>query len=401
MIKRLYENVLREHLATNRQMAFVGGPRQVGKTTLAQMLASRGGYRNWDVSETRDVVLRGGTMTFGQSLGLDGALEPRTVVLDEFHKYPRWKSFIKGFYDAFSEKHHIVLTGSARLSMYQRGGDSLMGRYFNYTVHPFSVGELLNPELDLSRPVRPPEDPGREAIPALLEYGGFPDPFVKQSKRFSNRWNGTRMDQLFREDIRDLTAVRDTVLVKSFAEMLSGQIGQIMNLSRFAGPLGVSVDTVTRWYSLLESLFYCFSIRPWSRNIGNALKKAPKVYLYDWSQVVDLGARNENFIASHLFKAVSLWNELGLGRFALRYLRDKAGHEVDFVVVRDNAPWFLVEAKTSENRDLSQNLAYFQRLTKAESAFQVCMDMPFIGRDCFAEKAPVKVPASTFLSQLV
>ena len=91
---------------------------------------------------------------------------------------------------------------------------------------------------------------------------------------------------------------------------------------------------------------------------------------------------------------------MGFGRFELRYLRDKQKREVDFLVVRDGRPWFLVEAKSSD-RTLASWLAHFQRQTGARHAFQAVLGMPYVDADCFSHRGPVVVPARTLLSQLL
>ena len=209
------------------------------------------------------------------------------------------------------------------------------------------------------------------------------------------------MEQLIREDVRDLAKVGEISLMESLALMIASQSGQELNYSRLSVALGISVDTVVRWIAILESLYYCFRVRPWFRNVSKSLRKQPKVFLRDWSGISDPGAKHETFVACHLLKAVEFWTDSGLGKYELRYLRDKTGREVDFVVVRNGSPWFLVEAKSSANRDLNPNLAYFQASVKAPHAFQICFDMDYVDRDCFQERHPVKVPASTLLSQLV
>lgn len=187
------------------------------------------------------------------------------------------------------------------------------------------------------------------------------------------------------------------------AELLAGRVGSLINLSSLAASVNASVDTVRRWIALLEGLFYCFPVRPWFTNIPKSLRKQPKIYLWDWTLVGDEGSRKENLVASHLLKAVHFWTDIGLGDFALSYLRDKAKREVDFVVVRDSEPWFLVEVKSSASRSISPSLVYFQKQTGARHAFQIAFDLDFIEKDCFAggNPNPLRVPAVTFLSQLV
>lgn len=169
------------------------------------------------------------------------------------------------------------------------------------------------------------------------------------------------------------------------------------NLSR---EIGIAVDTVRRWIDLLVRLHYGFLVRPWFKNVAKSLRKEPKWYLRDWSGIDDAGARAETLIACHLLKAIEGWTDLGLGNFELRYLRDKLKREVDFLIVRDRKPWFLVEAKNGDDK-LSDSLGYFQTQTQARHAFQVVLDRPFAAVDCFTRTDPVVVPARTLLSQLL
>ena len=112
-------------------------------------------------------------------------------------------------------------------------------------------------------------------------------------------------------------------------------------------------------------------------------------------------ARAETFVACHLLKAVDGWNDLGLGEFQLGYLRDKDKREVDFIVVRNRKPWFLVEVK-HRDESASTSLAHFQERLSVPFAFQVLVDAGYVGADCFERpRGPTVVPARTFLSQLL
>lgn len=291
------------------------------------------------------------------------------------------------------------MTGSSRLDVYKRGGDSLLGRYFLYRMHPISVGELLrtgSPDSEIAPPGKLPAPDWR----TLLTYGGFPEPFARAERRFHNRWTRMRFEQVLREDLRDLTRVRELAQIHLLARFLEAQAGQLTTYSGLADKVRVSVDTVRRWVVLLESLYFCFTVRPWSKQVAKSLIKEPKVYLYDWSVIEDEGARSENIVAVHLLKSVQVWTDLGFGDFSLHYLRDKLGREVDFLVARDGKPWFLVEVKTSGKRPLSVELFRFQTQTGAPHAFQLALDLPYVDADCFVRKEPVIVPALTFLSQL-
>ncbi|MCP4600255.1 MAG: AAA family ATPase [Proteobacteria bacterium] len=124
------------------------------------------------------------------------------LTLDEIHKYRRWKQFLKGFYDTYEDEVRIFVTGSPRLDVCRRGGDCLMGRYFLFRMHPFSVAETIRTKL-LRSEISPQSIPLDADWQALWEHGGVPEPFVRRDRRFSLRWQKLRNVQLLREDIRD------------------------------------------------------------------------------------------------------------------------------------------------------------------------------------------------------
>jgi len=276
-----------------------------------------------------------------------------------------------------------------------------MGRYFLYRFHPISVAEIATPTVPKNefRPV--PKQISEKQFQALWEFGGYPDPFLKANKRFFNRWSALRFQQLFQEDIRDLTKIQELKSLETLAQLLKLQVGQQTSYDSLAKKVRVSGHTIRQWIETLRSLYYCFEVRPWSENIARALIKEPKYFLWDWSGIEDPGARAENFVASHLLKAVHFWTDSGLGKYQLNYIRDKDQREVDFVVTRNEKPWFLVEVKVSDNKGFSPSLSYFQKATGAEHAFQVVINLPFVNKNCFLEKNPIIVPARTFLSQLI
>jgi predicted AAA+ superfamily ATPase len=394
---RLYDSLLRDHLVRHRQMAFVSGPRQVGKTTTCGAVAT--GSLNWDNLDHRRQLLAG-PAAIATSVGLDRLrADPPVVVLDEIHKYPKWKALLKGLFDTYGDAARWVVTGSARLDVFRRGGDSPLGRYLLYRVHPWSVAECLRTDLP-AREISPPREIGAADWDALLLHGGFPEPFLKRDLRFSRRWRSLRHDQLSREDLRDVARVQELGTMEVLMRILEERSAQQLVYSNLATEVAVSVDTIRRWVDLLGRLHFGFLVRPWFRNVTKSLRKEPKWFLRDWSGIADPGARAETLVACHLLKAVEGWTDLGLGRFELHYLRDKLKREVDFVVVRDGRPWFLVEVKQSDTT-LSPALAHFQSQTGAAHAFQVVLDLPFEAADCFRRREPVVVPAKTLLSQLL
>lgn len=398
--RRLYDSFLAEHLADHRQMAFVGGPRQVGKTTTCRNHADS--YANWDNVDDRQHILAGPANLID---GLDlNRLSTNTPValLDELHKYPRWKQFLKGFYDTYADQIRIIVTGSSRLDVYRRGGDSLMGRYFHYRMHPFSVAETITQSLpDPQRVVRPPARVDEVEFEALWRHGGYPEPFLKRDTRFSNRWQSLRRDQLVREDIRDLTQIQQLDQLEAMVHLLINRSAQQLVFGNLARDTRVSVDTARRWVDVLCNLHLGFLLKPWHRNLSRSLRKEPKWVLTDWSSIEDTGTRSETFVGCHLSKAVQGWTDLGLGDYQLAYLRDREKREVDFVVVRGGQPWFLAEVNHREE-SISPNLRYFQDKLQVPFAFQIVIDADYIDADCFRRaRGPLVVPARTFLSQLL
>ena len=398
--KRFYDALLAEHLATQRQMAFVSGPRQVGKTTTCRNLA--GEYLNWDNLDDRELILAGpGSLV--ERFHLDRLTDSAAVALfDELHKYPRWKQLLKGFFDTYADQVHIMVTGSSRMDTYRRGGDSLMGRYFLYRMHPFTVAETIRQDLpDPQQIIRQPAKVKAADFDALWTHGGYPEPFIKRDNRFSRRWRNLRLQQLLREDVRDLTQIHQLDQLETLVRLLSVRSAHQLVYNNLSREVRISVDTARRWIDTLCSLHLGFLVRPWFKNVSRSLRKEPKWFLRDWAAIDDPGDRAETFVACHLLKAVEGWNDMGLGEFQLGYLRDTNKREVDFIVVRDNQPWFLVEVKHGDEA-ISPALKYFQQQTKAPFAFQVVIEAGYVNADCFASPSgPMVVPARTFLSQLL
>lgn len=400
---RVYTEIIQHHIEKYQQMVFLAGPRQVGKTTISTIIQKRmsaAHYLNWDVQEHRQLILAG-ALTLGTTLALD-IVSPRKplIIFDEIHKYSKWKNFLKGFYDLYHSKVHIIITGSAKLDLHRRASDSLMGRYFPYRIHPLSVAECLRTTLP-SGEIRQPQKISDSEFERLWKFGGFPDPFLHSEETFNKRWETLRREQLFRGDIVELSHIQEIAQLETLAEILKQQTSQLLNRSNLAPKVNVSVNTISRWLNTLENFYFCFLVKPWSKNVTRSLIKEPKLYLWDWSDIKDIGARSENFVASHLLKAIHFWTDRGLGEYQLYFVRDKEKNEVDFLVTKNNKPWFLVEVKYSSNHSISESIYRFQKQLNVEHAFQVVFDLPYVDVDCFSYRDPVIVPITTFLSQLV
>ena len=150
MVNRTSYFKIWETLAAEKSMIFLAGPRQAGKTTLAKIIAEGFAntlYCNWDIPDHRTRLLN--NQTFFTTLTRRDASTP-LIVFDEIHKYREWKNYLKGVYDQFGSDYKFLVTGSGRLDLYQKGGDSLAGRYLLFNLWPFTIGELGNSALSLT-----------------------------------------------------------------------------------------------------------------------------------------------------------------------------------------------------------------------------------------------------------
>ncbi|MFP4510953.1 MAG: ATP-binding protein [Spirochaetaceae bacterium] len=401
-MERSYAGILQRHFLENRQMAFVSGPRQVGKTTLARSISTEHIYRNWDNQNDRQTILSGPD-SLARDLALDQIWSKKPiVVLDELHKYRKWKQFTKGFFDSYGDRTGILINGSARLNIYRKTGDSLMGRFFHYRLHPLSVAEVAHP-VGTDALLRPPARESDDVFQNLMRFGGFPEPFIRAEQRFFNKWSRLRHEQLFQGDLRDLGTVSDIALIETLARIVTHQSGQLVNYTTLSKQLNVAVDTVRRWLGVLGDLYFSFPVRPYFPNVPKALRRQPKVYLWDWSLVENAGQRAENMVAQHLLKAVHFWTDNEFGSFDLHFLRDKQKREVDFLITREAKPWILIEVKQSATGRVSPALKYYADILPVDHAFQVELDASYVDHDCFAASngRPIRVPGPTLLSQLV
>ncbi|MBN1474959.1 MAG: ATP-binding protein [Syntrophaceae bacterium] len=347
------------------KMVFVGGPRQVGKTTLCRDFVGtffkNSAYFNWDNRADRKMIM---AATWPGDAEL--------LIFDEIHKYKKWKRLIKGEYDRYKEKFKFLITGSARLDVYRRGGDSLQGRYHYYRLHPFTLAEIEKPSGNYSVLGELILDQNfyKDTLNTLDTFGGFPEPFTRQSSRQLRRWHNEKIERMFREDIQDIEAIRDIGNMKLLSDMLPAKVGASLSLNSIREDLEVSHRAVTHWMNVLEVFYYHFRIYPYASKKIRSLKKEPKLYLWDWSEVEDEARRFENLIASHLLKFAHFITDQEGYRAELYYLKDVDKREVDFLMTIDGKPWFAVEVKLNDTA-LSPNLLYFRDRLSIPYVYQV------------------------------
>lgn len=354
------------------KMVFLGGPRQVGKTTCALSLAtSKDSYLNWDIAAHREAILKHELPT------------SKLIIFDEIHKYKSWRNYLKGIYDLYRQDKHILVTGSARLDLYRYSGDSLQGRYHFLRMHPLSIAELkIN---------------SQKGLLDLLELGGFPEPFLQGSTIDAKRWSREYRTRLIREDIGSVERVQDLGQLELLMLRLPELVGSPLSLNSMREDLQVSHKTITHWADILERMYAIFRLCPLGSNRVRAVKKEQKHYHTDWTLINDQPKRFENFMASHLLKWVHFQQDTQGRDLELCYFRDIDKREVDFVIVENNQPTMLIEAKWSDDT-ISPHLKYLKNKYPKASALQVHA----VGKKDYQSPEGIRVTSALkFLSTLV
>jgi len=334
----------------DRKMVLLTGPRQVGKTTMANKLMAgfhRPQYLNWDVADDRRILM-------GQSWSPRADL----LVLDEIHKMRRWKEYLKGVFDGRIQGQALLVTGSARMETFRQSGESLAGRYFHLRLHPFSVREWV--ELTDAKP--------EDALDRLIERGGMPEPFLAEDVIQAGRWRQQYFTDLVREDILEFSRIHEVRVMRLLLELLRRRVGSPLSIASLARDLQTAPNTVAKYLDILGELYIIFLIHPFHRNVARAILKAPKVYFFDTAYVQgDDGLKWENACATMLLKHVHFQQDV-LGRQAsLHYLRTKEGREVDFVLCEEGMPTHLIECKYAAHRPASSLVRFAGNFPEAQA----------------------------------
>jgi len=365
-------------------MVFLSGPRQVGKTTLTKEIASafsNSVYFNWDFVKHKQMLIK--NPAFFEHLNRKDESAP-LVIFDEIHKYKRWKNYLKGTYDQFSQNYKFLVSGSGRLDIYQKGGDSLAGRYFQFHLFPFTVAELSKEKRKFGEFIKNPlssfdinhSASTKKIWTRLFRNGGFPEPYLKNSLSFYNKWAVNYSARLIREDIRSLHNIKDIGNIELLFSLLPSRVGAPVSLNNLAGELQVNFGSVKKWLNLFESFYLIFKIAPWTKKISRSILKEKKIYLFNYPEIEDESSRFENMAALELTRAIHYWNEAGRGRFTLHYIRNKEKKEVDFLIADKNKPVLLIETKLNETAP-SKNLIDFQNVLNIPAVQLVNKDSVF------------------------
>ncbi|MFC1522378.1 ATP-binding protein, partial [Elusimicrobiota bacterium] len=342
-----------------RQMRFIAGPRQSGKTTLARHKLKEEAcgrcYFNWDLRSVRSSYAQ--NPSFFMENCAASKRGKHWVCFDEIHKMPKWKNILKGAFDEYEKEIQLIVTGSARLDWFRRSGDSLAGRYFLFRLLPVTLRELAckkltgKPSVNAldfidSRIGSNKETP--DAMKSLLEFSGFPEPLTRQSKAFHKRWHDAYIDQLIKDDLRDLTHIRELENIATLIDILPSHIGNPLSVNALTQNLQTSYNAAKNYLKALDLAYVIFQITPYNKKIARSVKKEKKIYFYDWTRVPNPSFRFENFVAAELHALITLFNDSGFGPFDLNYIRTKDGRESDFLIVNQGKPWLIIEAKLAQ-----------------------------------------------------
>ncbi len=358
-------------------MRFIAGPRQCGKTTMAQAYLKSCGdqrfYYNWDDRSLRMKYARGHDFLKEDLLAQEKQKQKNWVCFDEIHKMPKWKNILKGIFDTYQSKLRFIVTGSARLDLFRRSGDSLTGRYFLFRLFPINLFELTrkpNQELKhhssaetwVEDQIATTQKSDQETMEKLLRFGGFPEPLLKGKESFSRIWHRDYLDTVIRDELRDLTKIGDLENVAVVTTLLPERVGSPLSLNSLRQDISVAHETISNYIKALKLCYFIFEVPVHSKKIHRSIKKEKKVYFYDCSLVLEESKRFENYIAVELFSRIAVWHDAGIGNFALCYVRQRDGKECDFLILKDNKPWCLIEVKLQPEPTPSHHIHFSQQL---------------------------------------
>lgn len=366
MIPRIIQPYL-ERDARYYPVVTLTGPRQSGKTTLAQAAFPRHAYVSLEEPEYRRLATddpRGFLSRFGEN-----------AIIDEVQRVPDLFSYIQTEVDRDARPGRFILTGSHNFLLMQQVSQSLAGRCGVLHILPFSRAELdRQPQPDpADAGKRFRNDASEQDLWTLIRTGFYPP--IHDRRIPAEIWLADYIRTYVERDLRALVNVGDLETFERFLTLCAGRTGQLLNYSSLAADCGIAVDTAKRWISTLKTSFIVFVLRPHHRNFNKRVIKSPKLYFHDTGLACQLlGIRNDTQLFSHPARGALFENhivaEVAKAFFhhrqepAISFWRDQTGHEVD-LLIEGPGGLYPVEIKSGQtiNASMFDGLNWWNRLS--------------------------------------
>ena len=360
LIKRYIEEVAFSDVFS-RQMRFIAGPRQSGKTTIARNklkhLECDKLYYNWDKKEVRDRYRKETDFLAKDTLELNKA-KNIWACFDEIHKMPKWKNILKDYFDTYENKINFIVTGSAKLDMFRKSGDSLAGRYFLFKLNPLILPEILGRRIEALLPGKNVVEFIEKSISGkkheqsimedILKFSGFPEPFLRGSSIFSKKWHNYYFEKITKEDLRDISSIHQLEKVIDLLYILPSKIASPLSVNSLKEDLELNYNTIKNYISYLKLTYAIFEISPYGKKINRLIKKEKKMYFYDFAIISDEAKKFENYVSVELKTRIDLWNDVSEDKYDISFVRTRDGRETDFLILKNSQPLLLIEAKLSD-----------------------------------------------------
>lgn len=359
LLPRLIAPLLQEALSDTPVVCILG-PRQAGKTTLAQKYCGNFSYITFDDSILLETA-RQDPVGFIQGL-------PEHVILDEVQRVPELMPAIKTSVDKNRKPGRFLLTGSANLLLLPKVQESLAGRVEILKLYPLSELEKHRGEHSILKTFLEDELSTRilgeqsiiEGTAEAVCQGGYPEPNTRTPER-ARKWHRQYLNAIIQRDIKDIAAIRDEDEMSRLMEILAYRTGSLLNISSLATELRIGRDTTEKYVGILERLFLIRRLPAWHRNRAKRLVKAPKVHVIDsglaatltslkpedWSNhSTDFGPLLESFVVQQLI-CQATWHNSEIN---FSHYRDKDQVEVDLVIEKNREVWGVEVKKTASIR---------------------------------------------------
>jgi len=338
-------------LAAHYPVVMITGPRQAGKTSLAQYTFPDKRYYSFENPDVRELVSSDPRAFFYAN--------PDGAIIDEFQRYPEILSYIQGIVDDKKQNGQFILTGSNNVTMLNKVTQSLSGRVALLKLLPLSIVETSTLEKDYS-------------VDEYLLNGFYPRIYAEglnSTKAYCNYY-----ETYVERDIRQILQVKEVSHFQKFIKLCAGRVGQLFNASNLATEVGVSSMTIQSWLSVLQSTYIVFLVQPWSANLSKRLVKTPKLYFYDVGLASFLlGIENITHVNTHPLRGSLFENMVVVELLKKRYntgmdnnlyfYRDSHGNEVD-ILQEEGYKLNLFEIKSAQTftPNFLKGLNYFRKL---------------------------------------